>query len=101
VRTCGRGVYLHAGPEIAVVATKTFTCTATAFALLAIHLGRLRDLSTAHGARLITALEALPDQVATILGNEASIERVARSLARYHDVYFVGRAAAAPPRRRG
>ena len=59
-RECGRGIYLHAGPEIAVVATKTFTCTAVAFALLAIHLGRLRDLSTASGARLIAALEALP-----------------------------------------
>ena len=31
-RECGRGIYLHAGPEIAVVATKTFTCTAVAFA---------------------------------------------------------------------
>ena len=26
-RECGRGIYLHAGPEIAVVATKTFTST--------------------------------------------------------------------------
>ena len=44
-RECGRGIYLHAGPEVAVVSTKTFTCTAVALALLAIHLGRLRDLS--------------------------------------------------------
>ncbi len=51
-RECGRGIYLHAGPEIAVVATKTFTCTAVACALLAIHLGRLRDLSAASGDRL-------------------------------------------------
>ena len=29
-RECGRGIYLHAGPEIAVVSTKTFTCTAVA-----------------------------------------------------------------------
>src|SRR6185436_9057641 len=49
-RECGRGIYLHAGPEVAVVATKTFTCTAVAFALLGLHLGRLRDLSTAGGA---------------------------------------------------
>ena len=32
-RECGRGIYIHAGPEIAVVSTKTFTCTAVAFAL--------------------------------------------------------------------
>ncbi len=95
-RACGRGIYLHAGPEIAVVSTKTFTCTAVAFALLAIHLGRLRDLSAANGARLIGALEALPGQVSAILAGETAIETMAQSLARYHDVYFVGRAAGFP-----
>ena len=35
-RECGRGIYLHAGPEVSVVSTKTLTCTATAFAMLAI-----------------------------------------------------------------
>jgi glucosamine--fructose-6-phosphate aminotransferase (isomerizing) len=92
-RSCGRGIYLHAGPEIAVVSTKTFVCTAVAFALLAIHMGRLRDLSTAKGERLIAALEALPDQVAAIVANEAAIESVAQSMAGYRNVYFVGRAA--------
>src|SRR6185312_16432085 len=57
-RECGHGIYLHAGPEIAVVSTKTFTCSVVALALLAIHLGRLRDLSNANGARLIKGLEA-------------------------------------------
>jgi glucosamine--fructose-6-phosphate aminotransferase (isomerizing) len=87
------GIYLHAGPEIAVGATKTFTCTAVAFALLAIHLGRLRDLSTASGARLIAALEALPRQVQEILDNETAIAAVATALAASRDVYFIGRAA--------
>jgi len=92
-RECGRGIYLHAGPEIAVVATKTFTCTAVAFALLAIHLGRLRDLSTAHGARLLRALEALPGQINRILEQEPVIEAMARSMAAHQNAYFVGRAA--------
>jgi glutamine---fructose-6-phosphate transaminase (isomerizing) len=95
-RECGRGIYLHAGPEIAVVSTKTFTCTAVAFALLAINLGRIRDLSTADGARLLKALEALPDQVATILAQEEQIAAIAKRLARCHDAYFVGRAAGYP-----
>src|SRR5437899_10093338 len=63
-RECGRGIYLHAGPEIAVVSTKTFTCTAVPFALLAIHLGRRRDLSTAP-RRLSLASQA--DSTAPIL----------------------------------
>jgi glutamine---fructose-6-phosphate transaminase (isomerizing) len=92
-RECGRGIYLHAGPEIAVVATKTFTCTAVAFALLAIHLGRLRDLSTASGARLIKALEALPGQVEQILAAEGGIAAVATAIAESRDAYYVGRAA--------
>jgi glucosamine--fructose-6-phosphate aminotransferase (isomerizing) len=92
-RECGRGVYLHAGPEIAVVSTKTFTCTAVAFALLAIHLGRIRDLSTAQGARLLKALEALPDQIGKILKQEEQIAWIAQALARANDAYFVGRAA--------
>src|SRR5262245_44420337 len=95
-RECGRGLYLHAGPEIAVVATKTFTCTAVAFALLAIHLGRLRDLSTAGGARLLAALEALPGQIEEIVAGEAQIAAVARPIAGSRDAYFVGRAAGFP-----
>jgi glutamine---fructose-6-phosphate transaminase (isomerizing) len=95
-RACGRGIYLHAGTEIAVVSTKTFVCTAVAFALFAIHLGRLRDLSTAKGDRLLAALEALPRQVNEILANEGSIEAVAHAIAKYRNIYFVGRAAGYP-----
>jgi glucosamine--fructose-6-phosphate aminotransferase (isomerizing) len=68
-----------------------------AFALFAIHLGRLRDLSTAKGDRLLAALEALPQQVSEILANEGgSIESVAQSIAKYRNIYFVGRAAGHP-----
>jgi glucosamine--fructose-6-phosphate aminotransferase (isomerizing) len=92
-RECGRGIYLHAGPEVAVVATKTFTCTAVAFALLGIHLGRLRDLSTGNGARLLAALKALPEQVERLLAAEPEIQAIAARLAEARDAYFVGRAA--------
>ncbi len=95
-RECGRGIYLHAGPEIAVVATKTFTSTLVALALLAIHLGRIRDLSTAQGARLLKALEALPAQVESILAREQHIAALAAEIAKYEDAYFVGRAAGFP-----
>jgi len=92
-RECGRGMYLHAGPEIAVVATKTFTCTAVALALLAIHLGRIRDLSTADGARLLSALSALPEQIAQIVAREEELASMAQAIAKASDAYFIGRAA--------
>jgi glutamine---fructose-6-phosphate transaminase (isomerizing) len=92
-RECGRGIYIHAGPEIAVVSTKTFTCTAIAFALLAIHLGRIRDLSTADGGRLLGALAALPEQIEGIINREAEIEFVAETLLDCEHAYFIGRSA--------
>jgi glucosamine--fructose-6-phosphate aminotransferase (isomerizing) len=92
-RECGRGLYLHAGPEVSVVATKTFTSTVVAFALLAIHLGRIRDLSTTRGARLIAALLALPDQIEAIVAREGEIAALAERLRACEHAYFVGRAA--------
>ncbi|MBO0736009.1 MAG: glutamine--fructose-6-phosphate transaminase (isomerizing) [Alphaproteobacteria bacterium] len=92
-RECGRGIYLHAGPEVAVVSTKTFTCTSVAFALFAIQLGRIRDLSTAHGGRLLDALAALPEQIERIIAREAEIVRLAEKFIGGEHVFFVGRSA--------
>ncbi|HYD05420.1 MAG TPA: isomerizing glutamine--fructose-6-phosphate transaminase, partial [Reyranella sp.] len=92
-RECGRGIYLHAGPEVSVVSTKTFTCTAVAMALLAIHLGRLRDLSVANGARLIAGLQALPDRIAAILEREPEIAKLAERFRGVEHAFYVGRSA--------
>jgi glutamine---fructose-6-phosphate transaminase (isomerizing) len=92
-RECGRGLYLHAGPEVAVVSTKTFTCTAVAFALLALHLGRIRDLSTANGGRLLAALQALPDQIDGVLSREAEVTALAKKIGGADHAYFIGRSA--------
>ncbi len=81
------------GPEVAVASTKTFTCTAVAFALLALHLGRLRDLSTAQGERLVGALAALPGQIDGIVAREAEVRRLAEHFVDCEHAYFVGRSA--------
>jgi len=92
-RECGRGVYLHAGPEVAVVSTKTWTSTAVAFALLALQFGRVRDMSAGQGARLLAALDAVPDQIAGIVAREAELAPLAARLASADHAYFLGRAA--------
>ena len=95
-RECGRGIYLHAGPEISVTSTKSFTSTVTAFALLALHLGRIRDLGQGDGGRLIDSLEALPAALEVALETEARAREVA---ARYRDMtsaFFVGRVRGFP-----
>ncbi len=62
-RECDGGIYLHAGPEVAVASTKALTNMYLGFALLALHLGRVRDLSIADGRRLIAGLQRLPGQL--------------------------------------
>jgi glutamine---fructose-6-phosphate transaminase (isomerizing) len=100
-RECEGGVYLHAGPEISVTSTKTFTATCVVFSLLALHLGRIHDLSPADGARVIAGLHALPGQVTEILGQEERIAELAKDLVGYHGMFFVGRVRGWPIAREG
>jgi glucosamine--fructose-6-phosphate aminotransferase (isomerizing) len=95
-RECGGGIYIHAGPEVSVASTKAFTSTLVAFALLALHLGRVRDLSPARGKRLVDALQKLPGQVREVLRTAEQIQGVAKRIARFSNAFFIGRAASYP-----
>ncbi|MDT0306302.1 glutamine--fructose-6-phosphate transaminase (isomerizing) [Streptomyces sp. DSM 44917] len=90
------GVYVHAGPEVCVVSTKCFTNTAVAFALLALHLGRIRDLSVADGRRIIEGLKKLPEQISEILREEDRIAKLAAEVADAKSMMFVGRVRGFP-----
>ncbi|TDC74910.1 glutamine--fructose-6-phosphate transaminase (isomerizing) [Streptomyces hainanensis] len=90
------GVYVHAGPEVCVVSTKCFTNTAVAFALLALHLGRIRDLSVADGRRIIEGLRKLPGQIEAILAEEERIAKLAAEFAEAKSMMFVGRVRGFP-----
>ncbi|MGW7005788.1 glutamine--fructose-6-phosphate transaminase (isomerizing) [Streptomyces sp. NPDC054933] len=90
------GVYVHAGPEVCVVSTKCFTNTAVAFALLALHLGRVRDLSVADGRRIIAGLRKLPEQIAEVLRGEEEIKKLAAVYANAKSMMFVGRVRGYP-----
>ena len=90
-RECARGIYLHAGPEISVVSTKTFAATLTAFALLALYLGRMKDLSPGEGHRLLQGFEQLPGAVEASLATAQHIEQIARRFAKFDNAYFIGR----------
>ena len=90
-RECGSGIYLHAGPEVSVTSTKTFTSTAVAFVLLALHLGRIRDVGPAAGSRLVRALEELPTQIREVLACEEEIADAAKRLAGASSAFYIGR----------
>ncbi|MGH3256336.1 MAG: glutamine--fructose-6-phosphate transaminase (isomerizing) [Streptosporangiaceae bacterium] len=100
-RECGRGVFLHAGPEIAVASTKALTNMAASFAMLALLLGRVRDLSAASGQRIVAGLRALPGQVEQILAQEDAIAEVARRFADAEHMFFIGRVRGWPVAREG
>ncbi len=100
-RECDGGIYLHAGPEVAVASTKALTTMSIGFALLAVHLGRVRDLSVADGHRILRGLQALPAQIADVLELEDAIAEVAIALAKAESLFFVGRVRGYPVAREG
>jgi glutamine---fructose-6-phosphate transaminase (isomerizing) len=100
-RECGSGVFLHAGPEIAVASTKALTNMAASFAMLALLIGRVRDLSAASGQRIVAGLRALPEQMEAILAEEEKIAEIARRFAAAEHMFFIGRVRGWPVAREG
>ncbi|MEU9889356.1 glutamine--fructose-6-phosphate transaminase (isomerizing) [Sphaerisporangium sp. NPDC051011] len=95
------GVYLHAGPEVSVASTKAFTSTAVAFALIALHFGRVRDLSPSDGRRIADGLRRLPEQIERIVEQSDAIAALARKYAPHPGMMFVGRVRGYPVAREG
>ena len=85
------GIYMHAGPEIGVASTKAFVSTLTVLTLLAIHLGRLRQLSANRAREILRALEVLPKQLEKILAQNAALKKLAKKYARAEDFFFLSR----------
>ena len=90
------GVYMHAGPEIGVAATKSFTSQVVVFTLLGLLLGRLRSLSAAHGREVLNALEKLPEHIEAVLKQSEKIRAIAQQYARARSMLFLGRLANFP-----
>ena len=85
------GVYMHAGPEIGVAATKSFTSQLIILNLIGLLLGRMRQLSTAQGKQMIDALEALPGQIEQVLKLSDQIESIAKKYRSANGMLFFGR----------
>jgi glucosamine--fructose-6-phosphate aminotransferase (isomerizing) len=90
-READGGIYMHAGPEIGVASTKAFVSTLTVLSLLAVHLGRLRNLPAKRALEILHALEALPKQIEKILAQNDALKKVAKKYAKADDFFFLGR----------
>lgn len=90
-REAGRGVYLHAGPEISVASTKAFTAQVAALLMTALKLGRTRRLSRDAGDRLVMEISRIPELVRAVLARSPEIAKAAAKYSGADDMFFIGR----------
>ncbi len=86
-----------AGPEIGVASTKAFTCQLMVLAAIAVAAGKARgELSDADEAKLVHGLVEVPRLMAAALATEPQIEKLARDIAKFKDVLYLGRGTSYP-----
>jgi glutamine---fructose-6-phosphate transaminase (isomerizing) len=96
-RTADAVLFLQAGPEIAVVATKTFVTQVTTLILLAAAIAKARGrLTPEREAELVAALRELPQQADRALELAAPAGELARRYANSRGFMFVGRGLTYP-----
>jgi glutamine---fructose-6-phosphate transaminase (isomerizing) len=90
-------LYTHAGPEIGVASSKTFTATTVAGYLLGLWLGRRRGAINAEEVRKrIQELAEIPRLMETTLELDSRMAELARQLAGYRDFLYLGRGVQYP-----
>ena len=85
------GVYLHAGPEIGVASTKSFSSQIVALALFTLYLARRRNMSILEGREMVRALKELPGQVEEALKVDEQIGKLARVYRDAPNFLYLGR----------
>lgn len=90
-RKSDAGVYIHAGPEIGVASTKAFTSQIMAIGLIALLLGRIKNVSIERGREIVNAISRIPDQVKDILDVDSEIKKIAKEFEDDNNFIFLGR----------
>lgn len=91
-RTADGVLLTHAGPEIGVAATKTFSAQMAALALLSIHLAKIRGtLTPENNIMLIKDLQRIPDKMEKILMRAKEIEEMAQQFVSNSHFLYLGR----------
>ncbi len=90
-RETDAGVYLHAGAEIGVASTKAFTAHVAVLAMMAIDLGRRRNMSAERTAELLEALSTIPEKVDVTLETEDQVRSLAERVVEWDNCLYLGR----------
>jgi glucosamine--fructose-6-phosphate aminotransferase (isomerizing) len=85
-------IYTHAGPEIGVASTKTFSTQLVILFLLALRIGReLGLLSSEQGRSLIEELIRVPHLMEEILKTSGQVAKIAKKYLQARDFLYLGR----------
>ena len=90
-RETGRGIYLHAGPEISVASTKAFTCQVSVLLMIALKFARSRRLSHEKGIKIAKEIERIPELVKEVLKQNDHIAKLAEDFVNYDNMFYIGR----------
>jgi glucosamine--fructose-6-phosphate aminotransferase (isomerizing) len=85
-------IYMHAGPEIGVAATKTFTSQVMILYLLALYLSKERDtVAPQELKQMIVSLKSVPQKVQQVMEQESYIKELSRLFSNSGSFFFIGR----------
>jgi glucosamine--fructose-6-phosphate aminotransferase (isomerizing) len=85
-------LYTHAGPEIGVAATKTYSAQMAALALLALHLAQIKGkVDEKASLALIEELQKIPHKMEMILNQAKEIEDLASEFVTFSHFLYLGR----------
>jgi glucosamine--fructose-6-phosphate aminotransferase (isomerizing) len=91
-READHSLYIRAGPEIGVAATKTFASQVTTLTLLAVYFGRRRQtVSSSAASDVLGNVRGLPGAVQQALDDEVHVQEIAREYADGDAFFFIGR----------
>ncbi|EMA66955.1 glucosamine--fructose-6-phosphate aminotransferase [Halorubrum aidingense JCM 13560] len=96
-RECDDALYIRAGPEIGVAATKTFASQIIVLAMFALTVAETRgELDVAAGRELRRNLQDLPGAVQSVLNQNDEIKEIAEAYADGEAFFFIGRRLGGP-----
>ncbi len=97
VRETDDSVFIRAGPEIGVAATKTFASQVATLALLSVDIGRTRgSLPYDEAVDLLGSVRQLPNAVQSVLDAEDRVKAAALEYADSDAFFFIGRRLGRP-----
>ncbi|WP_185868813.1 glutamine--fructose-6-phosphate transaminase (isomerizing) [Blattabacterium cuenoti] len=91
-RIVDAGAYTHAGPEIGVASTKSFTAQITVLVLLALKIGKYRSTINDYRYKcLCQELRSIPEKIDHVLKTDNSIREISKIYHNVNNFLYLGR----------